>query len=241
VDAYRTDLAFVHDDGYGAIARAAAERLLAEFESRGLSGGLTVDLGCGSGILAERLTAAGRAVLGIDISPAMIALAERRAPRARFRCGSLLDADIPPCIAVTATGECLNYLFDPHNSPAALERLFERIYRSLHPGGLLLFDVAEPARRAAGPLRRFALSGEWATLVESLDDPDPALLVRRITTFRKAGDLYRRDDETHVQRLYPRGELAAALRALGFRVRILAGYGRERFAPGVAGILARKP
>jgi len=107
----------------------------------GIRSGLLVDLGCGSGIMAAEVCAAGYDVLGIDISAAMIALARSRAPRARFRVESLLTAELPPCIAVTAIGECLGYLFDEVDPKEALHALVRRIFEA--PG----------ARRVAG-LRR---------------------------------------------------------------------------------------
>jgi 2-polyprenyl-3-methyl-5-hydroxy-6-metoxy-1,4-benzoquinol methylase len=67
-DYYREDLAFIHDAGFGGVAAAAADRLLTELKRVGLDAGLIVDLGCGSGILAERLSSAGYQVFGIDLS-----------------------------------------------------------------------------------------------------------------------------------------------------------------------------
>src|SRR5215469_14060460 len=113
---YTEDLAYIHDTGYGDFARTAAPALLESLRARGITSGLVVDLGCGSGIWAQALVAAGYDVLGIDISPAMIRLARRKAPGAKFRTASLLSAELPPCAAVTAIGECVNYAFDPSNS-----------------------------------------------------------------------------------------------------------------------------
>ena len=47
-------------------------------------------------------------MLGIDISEAMIEPAREKAPGAEFRVGSLFEAPIPPCDAVTAVSEVLN-------------------------------------------------------------------------------------------------------------------------------------
>src|SRR5437660_12344075 len=104
-DAYHDDLAYVHDAGYGRFARAAAPVLLGELRRHGVTGGRVIDLGCGSGILAAEVAAAGYDVLGFDISRAMIALARKRAPKARFREQSLWTANLPACVAVTAVGE----------------------------------------------------------------------------------------------------------------------------------------
>ena len=43
-------------------------------------------------------------------------------------------------------GELLNCTFDPSNDRESRTPLFRKIYGSLLPGGLLLFDVAAPAR-----------------------------------------------------------------------------------------------
>ena len=75
--AYETDLAFVHDSGFGGFANDSAPGLLAAFNKAGINDGPVVDLGCGSGIWARHLTDAGYDVTGIDISPAMIKLARK--------------------------------------------------------------------------------------------------------------------------------------------------------------------
>jgi 2-polyprenyl-3-methyl-5-hydroxy-6-metoxy-1,4-benzoquinol methylase len=93
---YRDDLAYIHDVGHGEFARRAAPGLLKLLRDRGVSSGRTIDLGCGSGIWAEQLLRHGYEVLGVDISPDMIALAERRAPQAEFRCESFLRSQLPP-------------------------------------------------------------------------------------------------------------------------------------------------
>jgi SAM-dependent methyltransferase len=241
-EAYREDLAFIHDAGFGGRARDAAAFLLDALRRQGRDGGLVVDLGCGSGILAERLSAAGYDVLGIDISAAMVALARQRVPNGCFRQGSLRTAELPACIAVAAVGECVNYQFDAGNTKQGLQKLLRRIHEALGPGGLLVFDVAGPGRvPGPGPQRTFREGEGWAVLVTAEEDRRRGLLTRRITSFRQVGEAYRRDHEVHRLRLFRRSEVAGQLRAVGFRVRVLSGYGRDRFPPGAAGFLARKP
>jgi SAM-dependent methyltransferase len=242
VDAYRDDLAYIHDAGFGHLARGAAPVLLEALRRRGVKRGLVIDLGCGSGILSEQVSAAGYDVLGIDISEGMIALARQRVPAGRFRVESLLTAELPPCVALAAVGECLNYLFDSGNTERGLVRLLRRAYGALDPGGPFLLDVAGPGRvPGGGPYRSYFEKEDWAVLVTTEEDRQKCVLTRHITSFRKVGELYRRDHEVHRLRLFPRAEMAARLRAVGFRVRVLRGYGDSRFPPGLAGFLARKP
>ena len=72
IEAYKADLAYIHDVGFGDFARNSAPALLEMLRSNGVSKGLVVDLGCGSGLWARELSDAGYGVLGVDISPAMI-------------------------------------------------------------------------------------------------------------------------------------------------------------------------
>src|SRR5688572_4924580 len=86
---YGRDLAFVHDAGYVRFAHGASRGIASILRRAGIRGGLVVELGCGSGGATRGLLAAGHRVLGIDASPAMLALARKRAPRARFVRGRL--------------------------------------------------------------------------------------------------------------------------------------------------------
>lgn len=128
--AYREDLSWIHDLGFGDLARNA-----------------------------------GYKVLGIDLSPAMIEMARRRVPEGRLRCESLLTAELPPCIAVAAVGECFNYRLDESNSREQLRALFRRIHAALLPGGILLFDAAGPGRVPGDELLEDLTAAGFATEV----------------------------------------------------------------------------
>jgi len=238
--AYDQDLAYVHNVGFGGFAERSAPGVLNILRHRGISSGLVIDLGCGGGLWGRRLVDAGYDVLGIDLSPHMIALARRLVPEGTFRTGSFLDGDFPSCAAITALGECFNYLFDKRNRRSALCRLFREAHRALQPGGVLVFDVAEPGR-AKGSDRRFWTGRDWACLTEYDHDQRRNRLTRRNTTFRKLGRWYRRAEETHVQQLYEGSQLASDLRELGFRVQTVRGYGEYRFPKALVGLIARKP
>ncbi len=239
-EAYRDDLAYIHDAGYGGFARSAGALLLGELR-RTVGRGLVIDLGCGSGILSEALSAGGFDVLGIDLSPSMIALARKRVPAGVFQVGSVLSAELPPCVAIAAIGEVLNYLFDDAHNPEAVRQVLGRAFASLIPGGLLLFDIAGPGRvPEPGPKRLWAEGDDWAALVHIEEDRQQQLLTRHITSFRKVGELYRRDHEVHRQRLLPRDVVATWLREIGFEAQMLDGYGPVPFPPGDVGFLARK-
>jgi hypothetical protein len=89
-DAYRTDLAHIHDAGTGDLARHAAAFLTDLLRRQGTSGGLVVDLGCGSGQGAAELVAGGDDILGVHRRRRPL----RRRPPHRLR--RPLPAALPP-------------------------------------------------------------------------------------------------------------------------------------------------
>jgi SAM-dependent methyltransferase len=205
-----------------------------------LPAGRVVELGSGSGIQSAIVQAAGYDVAGFDISPAMVAIARRRVPQATFEVASFLDVAIPRCIAVTAVGEIFNYLFDERNSLARLATVFRRVYKALLPGGVFLFDVALVGRVPGGLAKNVRQTDDWTCVFEAEEFADRKALERRITTFRRVGRHYRRDDEIHRLRLYEVDELREPLEQLGFEVRTVRKYGDFTFPPGYRGFIARK-
>jgi SAM-dependent methyltransferase len=239
---YKEDLAHIHDAGFGGYALGSAPGVLAIIGRNRTREDLVVDLGCGSGLWAQDLTKVGYRVFGIDVSEQMIAIARKRVPEAEFRVGSLFDSDIPPCHAVTAVGEVLNYLLDPKGHNEGLLALFHRVYAALVPGGVFIFDLAEPGQVLPGTVTRGFTEGEgWVVLVETEEDAEKATLTRRIVTFRRITSYYRRDDEVHRLRLHKSTEVAKQLREAGFRARTMRSYGRYLLPGAHAAFVARKP
>ncbi len=241
-DYYREDLAYIHDVGHADFALRSAPGILDALRENGIPDGLVVDLGCGSGLWARELLGAGYRALGIDISAAMVEIARRKAPGAEFRVGSLFEAGIPSCDAVTAVSEVLNYLFDPENGERGLERLFRRVYEALRPGGVFVFDVLGPGQVPPGTASRGWSAGEdWAVLNEREENAARGTMERRIVSFRKVGERYRRDDEVHRVRLYGPGGVRDELGQVGFEVEILHAYGDYPLGENHAAFVARRP
>jgi SAM-dependent methyltransferase len=238
---YGQDLAYVHDQAFGHLARAGGETLLRLLARQGFESGLTVELGSGSGITAQLLTESGYDVLGVEVSPDLVDIARGRAPGAEFVNASLLDAEIPSCVAVAAIGECFNYAWDARAGDEALSVIFSRVYEALEPGGLFLFDIAEPGRERGGPRRDWSEGRDWMLLLEASEDHDARSLERRITVFRRLDDGYRRSDELHRLRLYEVQTVLDLLAAAGFEARRLGAYGGAvHFGRGHSGFVATR-
>ncbi|HLQ38867.1 MAG TPA: bifunctional 2-polyprenyl-6-hydroxyphenol methylase/3-demethylubiquinol 3-O-methyltransferase UbiG [Planctomycetota bacterium] len=108
-----------------------------------LAGRTVVDIGCGGGLLAAPLAAAGAHVLGVDRAPT--ALADARAhsgPRARFVAG---DARALPVKGGTADLVLLADVLE-HVTPVA--PLLREAVRLLRPGGMLFVSTINRTWRA---------------------------------------------------------------------------------------------
>lgn len=239
---YGEDLAYIHDVGHSDYALQSAPGILEILRQHHIDQGLIVDLGCGSGLSAQELVNAGYQVLGIDWSEALLAIARARVPSAEFRAESFFQSTIPACNAVISIGECLNYQFDSDHTRHTLTQLFSRIFRALVPSGIFLFDLAEPGQVAPGQLSRgFREGDDWIVLVEKQEDPNTAILTRRIITLRKVGEAYRRSDEEHHLQLYKSAEIAAELNQIGFDTQITHCYGAYQLPFAHSVFIARKP
>lgn len=239
MDGYGADLAYIHDVGFELIAHNAIPVVLDELT--GPAEGPVVELGCGGGVIAEALVAAGYTYTGYDLSPAMVEIARERVRGASFEVASLVDVALPRCQAILAVGEVLGYAIDPRNRHEELEQTIERCGEALGPGGVLIFDLAGPGRGGPeGTTRNFAVGSDWAVTVAATAKGNPPTLHREITAFRRLeGGLYRRSFEAHELSLHDPGDVADALDRKDFALERRPGYGNEAL-PGHAVFIARK-
>ena len=237
---YGTDLSHVHHVGFTGVAIGAAPAVLQALRAAEIHGGLVVELGCGSGVLAAALVSAGYRVLGVDRSRAMLDLARVTAPDAELALASFYDFPLPPCAAVLAVGEGLGYIGE--RDPAdALPDLFDGVYQALTPGGLFIFDLV--LRSARKPLNYAATrtGSDWEVSVQVTEVPERSILIRRITTMIGEEGDQRRSTETHQVRTFSRVQVESSLRAVGFSVRVRRSYGSTRLASVRLAFFARNP
>jgi SAM-dependent methyltransferase len=127
------------------------------------------DIGCGPGHITDFLARRGLSVRGIDLSPAMIALARRARPDLRFDLGSLLELDIPD----RTLGGVLAHYSIIHTPPGRVPTAFTEFSRVLVPGGYLLvsFQTGDDSLHGwrefdhkAAPAYQWSLTGMAAFL-----------------------------------------------------------------------------
>jgi SAM-dependent methyltransferase len=139
-----------------------------------------LDLACGTGLLAARLAAAGRQVVGVDLSPGMLAMAQVRCARhseVQLLEGDFRNVDLGRVFdAVVCGSNSLNYLADP----SELAAVFRVVEEHLRPGGVFLFDVfTDRGMRSLNGLYLHFQSGEGRFVLHFEYDR-----VRRVETSR---------------------------------------------------------
>ncbi len=106
-----------------------------------LAGSRMLDLGCGYGWHCRYAAEQGaREVLGIDASRRMLAAAaEKNAhPAVTYRLCAIGDYDYPPeSWDLVFSNLALHYIAD-------LDDVFARVFRTLRPGGIFLFNIEHP-------------------------------------------------------------------------------------------------
>ena len=132
---------------YDSASEAYAEQLSGELDGKPLDRhllnrfaesvrgrGLVADLGCGPGHVARFLGEQGVSMLGLDISPGMVAAARRRHPKLEFRVEDMLHLSAPEA---SLAGAVLFYSI-VHFESAELPAVFREARRVLAPGALAL-------------------------------------------------------------------------------------------------------
>jgi SAM-dependent methyltransferase len=134
--------------GYDAVATTYDEQFADELDHKPLERGLLeafcamappgaiADIGCGPGHITRFLAERRGDVLGVDLSPAMIAVARRRYPRQRFEVASMLG--LPYADGVWAGVVAMYSII--HLNPDELVQAFAQFARTLRPEGILLMS-----------------------------------------------------------------------------------------------------
>ena len=181
-----------------------------------------IELGCGTGALAEGLQPlgpdpAGYAYRAFDGSEAMIAAAREATVASPVTFGVLDFRDAvpaPPADVVLLLYDGLNYLLET----ADVAVLFERIAGALAPGGVAIVDQSTPAN-SLNHSEEFDDAGDTAAFAYTRTSRFDAATGLHTTTFRLTEPGRPTAVETHVQRAYTLSEVRGLIAASPLRER----------------------
>lgn len=182
----------------------------------------SVDLGCGTGNITIPLAQSGVSMIGIDLSEEMLACASVKWENMKQNGDvSWLHMDmkawaLPHAVdSVIAFCDAFNYLTEVEDFTAALRCAYE----GLRPGGLLLFDLL--------PEQRFITYAEQQPFVVDEGDlayfwfcdyeADRNCIVHDLTFFIEEGELFRKQNEIHIQRAYDPTWVLDQLKKIGYK------------------------
>lgn len=205
---------------------------LIELAAGELPGKKILDIGCGTGLLSAKLAKRGGEVTAVDLSADMLEVAKARANALQLPIEFIKQpmqqltghADID--VAVISI-DSLNYVTET----AEVKETFKRIYASLRPGGVLLFDVHSTFKTDVIFMESpFVYDDEKIAYIWQTEPGDAPYSVYSELAFfvkKETGD-YERFDEVHVQRTFPIHDYIEMLTATGFQIeRIFADWEDE--------------
>ena len=135
-----TDWATIYDDIYQQLFDYNKDFSFYDSHLQAYNAHIILELGCGTGHLAQKFCSNGYAYTGMDMSTNMLALAKARVPNAVFIESDIRLFEIAEKFdAVLMTGRTISYLIKNKD----IIQTFECISKVLKSGGLLIFDAID--------------------------------------------------------------------------------------------------
>lgn len=213
-----TEIARYYDELMAGVPyRMWVEYLLDLLERVGFNPKTILDVACGTGNVSEILADRGYEVVGVDVSPAMIAVAKAKGGRVEYHVSDMAKLELRRRFDLAISlFDSLNYITDPDRLARAIERVGEHLVE----GGYFIFDVNTIYALAHHFFDQANIASEHYPHYIWSSEYDHAT---RICTIRMTFEVLengrsRQFVETHYQRGYTLEELSRMLRDAGFEV-----------------------
>lgn len=192
------------------------------FKEQGVSGGLVLDLGCGTGSLTELLAAEGYDMIGVDNSEEMLQIAmdkrEQTGSETLYLLQDMREFELYGTVAaVVSICDSMNYITEYED----LVTVFRLVNNYLDPGGVFIFDLNTiyKYQTLLGESTIAENREESSFIWENYYDEEEQLNEYDLTIFtRLDSGLYKKFEETHYQRAYSVEQVTAAAVAAGMKV-----------------------
>jgi len=199
-----------------------ADKIEHILKENGISEGLVLDLGCGTGTMTELLAKRGYDMIGVDASEDMLAEAREKMEDnldILYLCQDIREFELYGTVkAVISTCDTLNYLLENED----LLDVFRLVNNYLEMDGIFFFDINAPEKYSELLSDNvFAENREDASFIwENTYDEESAVNEFALTLFleNKENGLYEKSEEFHYQRAYSREEIAKLLDEAGFEI-----------------------
>ena len=205
MEAY-TSFAKVYDTFMDNVPYSAwAEYIREHLEEEGISDGIVLDLGCGTGSMTEELAGMGYDMIGVDGASDMLEIAIKKREESGHDILYLLqdmrEFELYGTVrTVVSVCDCVNYVDEED-----LVQVFRLVNNYLDPGGIFLFDFnTEYKYRELLGNQTIAEDREECSFIwDNYYDEAAAINEYELTLFiRESDGRYRKYQELHTQRAY---------------------------------------
>lgn len=182
--------------------------LVALLQEYGVSDGLVLDLGCGTGTLTRMMSARGYDMIGVDVSEEMLEaamekdLAANEESKILYLCQDMREFELYGTVrAIVSVCDSMNYLLTYQDFVQVL-RLANNY---LDPGGVFIFDLntVYKYQEELGEQTIAENRSEGSFIWENYYDQESMVNEYALTLFiREQDDRYRKYEEMHYQRAY---------------------------------------
>ena len=185
----------------------------------GISDGLVLDLGCGTGTMTEILAQAGYDMIGVDNSEEMLAEAmEKRVESGHdilYLLQDMQEFELYGTVrAVVSVCDSLNYITEEEE----LEHVFALVNNYLDPQGIFLFDMNTiyKYQTMIGDTTIAENRDEGSFIWENIFDEETGINTYELALFIPREDgLYEKTEEVHYQRAYSLDKIKELLSKAG--------------------------
>ncbi len=188
----------------------------------GITEGILLDLGCGTGSVTELLAKSGFDMIGIDNSEEMLEIAMEKREKSRFDILYLLQDMRAFELYGTVKGvvsicDSMNYILEDED----LLDVFRLVHNYLDNEGIFIFDMNTMYKyEEILSDKTFAEDREESSFIwENYYDEEEAINQYDLSLFvREEDGRYRKYEETHLQRAYEQDRVEALIKESGLEL-----------------------
>lgn len=180
------------------------------------SKGILLDLACGTGTLSVLLADLGWDVIGVDSSSGMLSCAKQH-EKVSYICQDMTELDLYGTVdAAVCCFDALNHLLDEQD----LLDTFKRVSLFMNPGGVFVFDVNTVyCHETVFADNIFVSETDGIYCVWRHEKQDDDIMFVSLSVFEKQENgLYKRHDETNIERAYSLKLISKLCEKSGFKV-----------------------
>ena len=196
------------------------EYLTQLLDKYGVTEGIVLDLGCGTGNVTERLAAKGYEMIGVDNAPEMLDIAMQKPTKAQYDILYLLqdmrEFELYGTVnAVVSICDSINYITEEEE----LQTVFELVNNYLDPGGIFIFDLNTMYKyeEILGEQTIAENREDCSFIWDNYYDENEKINEYELTLFvqEKESKLFHRFQEYHYQKAYQLERVQALLEEAG--------------------------